>query len=229
MLTIYLRVLPILLLGMLQVRAETVGSWDFRNGSLDAETFLEDWTIGSVAARQEGAIQVAPPPGLVEPGQVAMVLNDVFDSSVDNLTDAEGTPLLLYKFDGISTGGFLFRAGTSGSQNQNGSLTILSRGRPLLIIKLINNTTGVLVSGTGEIQFSDTVSWFNRARTFEVYWHNNGRVDFYFKPDEGEPLEIKSLRFLSPGKPDEIQIQVGYGRGTEKAIRLETISLIKQN
>ncbi|WP_309398669.1 hypothetical protein [Cerasicoccus maritimus] len=227
--TIYLKVLPILMLGLMQVSAETVGTWDFRNGNLDTEAFLKDWAIGSVAAEQEGAIQVVPPPGLVEPGQVAMVLNDVCDSSAHKLNDADGTPLLVYKFDSIPAGGFLFRAGTSGSQNQNATITLLSRGRPLLIIKLINNTTGVLVSGTGEIEFSDPVSWFNRARSFEVYWHENGRVDFYFKPDSGDPLEIRSLRFLSPGKPNEIQIKVGYGRGTGKAVRLETISLIKQN
>lgn len=199
--------------------------WDFRDGGESADSWLEEWTPVSLAAQQEGAIRVEAPPGNVQGEHRALIMEDVYDSSAATLDDAAGTPRLRYEFKPITAGSLRFRAGTMGTQNQNADITLLSHGRPLIIVKIENNTAGRVVTRSGESTFSDTQSWFNRARDYTITWTADGEVTFRFNPETGEPVVFDNLKFLAPGEPDAVTMQVGFGRATRKGLRIESLSL----
>ncbi|MBC2595970.1 hypothetical protein H5P28_17020 [Ruficoccus amylovorans] len=207
------------------MKAETILEWDFTQGSQTAESWLTQWTPESDAARLPEAVRVAAPPGNVIGDHSALVIEDIDDSSNGSRNDAAGTPTFSCSFAPVDNGTLSFRAGTSGTQNQHAIFTLLSGKRTLLVIKLIGNTTGEIVSGTGKTEFSDGKSWYNRARDFAITWTDKGEVSVSFTPEQGAPLKLDHLKFISPGRPDCIQIQVGYGKATGKAVRLESFSL----
>jgi hypothetical protein len=198
--------------------------WDFRAGGGALESWQGLWVLESKAAKAEGAFRLEPQPGN-KPGVAdAFILEDVYDSSVLGEPDVDGTPIISTTFESIEKGVLSFAAGTSGTQNQNAMVTLLANGRPVLIIKLINNTKGVVVSGSGESNFSDEAGWFNRTRQYVVTWDGSSAA-IAIRSDDGDVLPSKPIRFLAPGSPDQIRLQVGYGRGTTKSLRLEEFSL----
>lgn len=226
--TTLLKFVPFLLaVGSVCASEEVVKAWDFRSGNLSVEDWLADWKPQSKVGGQEGALRVEQPPGNVQGDHTALILEDVYDSSADQGNDADGTPKVSWEFEPVSAGSLNLRVGTAGTQNQNGEIALLARGRPLLVIKITNNTTGLVVSGSGETEFSDSASWFNRARNLEIRWTADGDVMVSFIPENGDALELGPLQFLAPGAPDELTMQVGFGRATNKALRIESLSLHK--
>ena len=199
--------------------------WDFRHGDASINEWLQAWELDSAAAKAAGALSIAPQPGLAAGKNDAFILEDVYDSSILSEDDSAGTPSISSTFDSVKAGTLAFRAGTSGTQNQNGMITLLAHGRPLLIVKLVNNSKAIIVSGAGEHEIQDDVNWFNRARDYSITWQGNGHATVSFTSNSGETKQFGPLRLLAPGAPDEIQLQVGYGRATGKALRIETFSL----
>lgn len=202
--------------------------WDFRDESVSADDWLETWKPMTDAARHSEAVTVNQPPGQVEANFRALVIEDVYDSSSEDQTDEAGTPVFSAAFEAVAAGTLSFRAGTSGTQNQNATLTLLANGRPLLLVRLIDNTNGVVVSREGSKPFEDAESWFNRARDFEITWTPAGDVALFFTNASGSRIDLGPLHFLAPGSPDEIQLQVGFGRATGKAFRIEAMNLKSQ-
>lgn len=201
--------------------------WDFRDADTGVSEWLSVWKTASKAAMMEGALTVMDPPGEVAGNHRALLLTDLMDSSVEKVNDEAGTPALSWDFDPVSDGILRFRAGTSGTQNQNASFILSAKGRPLLIIRLVNNHSGMIISRSGNQGFEDAQSWFNRARDFEVRWKATGEVTFTFTPESGEPAVFAPLTFLAPGSPDNLRLQVGFGRATQKALRIESLQLTK--
>lgn len=199
--------------------------WDFRSGKVSLEQWSAAWTLESKAAEAEGALRIDPQPGLSAGLNDAFILEDVYDSSRLNEDDATGTPVMSTKFEATVSGTLSFRAGTTGTQNQNATITMLAEGRPLLIIKLINNTELAVISGAGKTALTDPINWFNRARDYTINWSGDGTANVVFEMASGETIETGSLKLLAPGNPDQIKLQVGFGRATGKALRLETFSL----
>lgn len=210
---------------MFLIAGESVFDWDFRDAESDSRDWLKHWSPVTAAARDVNAVRVEDPPGNVSGNHRALVIMDQYDSSLTNESDQEGTPIFQCNIEPLKAGTLRFRAGTTGTQNQNASLTLRSNGRPLLILRLENNTTGMVVSQEGRQDFSDPQSWFNRARDFEVKWTEDGEVTFRFTTASGERTEFGPLRFLSPGHPDELLLQVGFGRATNRGLRIEKLSL----
>jgi len=210
------------------LQAEEVFILDFRNG----KTTLDDWEkvfdADSEAAKKEGAVRVEDPPGNVEGLHTALVLRDVLDSSRDKQSNEAGTPLFTSSFEPITSGKVTFRAGTNGTQNQNASLTLLAKGRPVLILRLVNNQEGLVVGGESHMSFEDEMPWFNRARDFSIAWDDSGEFTVGFVNHEGEKILLGPLRPLAPGAPDQIDFQVGFGRAVDKALRIEQLTLFSE-
>lgn len=205
--------------------AEERTSWDFRNPETTVADWLRSWSPESEAARHEDALRVEEPPGQVAGNHRALIIEDVYDSSQHSQTDEAGTPSFRWEFDPVESGELRFRAGTTGTQNQNATLTILGKDRPLLMVRLENNTSGMVVAREGSRTFQDGESWFNRARDFEVSWTADGAAAFSFTTAGGKRVEMGPLKFLAPGRPDEIVVKVGFGRATRKGLRIESLSV----
>lgn len=219
--------LLIILFKVLCLSAPTsAATWDFRSGDVPLESWLELWTLETPAALAEKAFRIDPQPGLPAGVNDAFILEDVYDSSRLSEDDRAGTPIISSKFDAMRSGKLLLRAGTTGTQNQNATITLLAKGRPLLILKIINNHEAMVISGTGEEKFYDAESWFNRARDYVISWGEETGTNVVFETDQGTKTEARSLKHLAPGYPDEIRMQVGFGRATGKALRIEVFTLL---
>ncbi len=213
-------------------RAATVAAWDFRNGEDAAPDWRRLWRPETNAAMAEGALRIAGPSGKPAGREQALVLEDVLDSSSEGGSDADGTPRIAYRFDPLACGTLGIRAGTGGTQNQQAVITLLAKKRPLLLIKLTSNTAGAVVSATGEAAFTDR-SWFNKARDFEIAWSpqpdGTHAVTVTFHALDAEPTVFGPLRFLAPGVPDQLQLQVGFGSAVGKSLRVERFFLSSCN
>lgn len=205
-----------------------VHGWDFRRGEAGVEDWVEGWKRDTRAAEAEKAMWLDISPQKASARLGALYLEDVYDSGAEGGTDRDGTPQISLSFAPIRQGSLSFRAGTAGTQNQQGIITLLARGRPLMLVRLTSNTEGVVASASGEVSFRD-VSWFNRARDYAITWVRQGdgtyAVTMTFQPLEGELVVFEPLRFLAPGAPDEVRMQVGFGRAVEKSLRIETFFL----
>lgn len=203
----------------------SASEWDFRSGEVSLDTWAELWTPMTEAAKADRAFRIDPQPGLDAGINDAFILADVYDSSLLNESDLTGTPVISSKFDAMESGKLTLRAGTAGIQNQNAMITLLAKGRPLLILRIVNNHESVVISGAGEFGFKDDQSWFNRAREYTITWDGSNGASVSFEAHSGARTETGPLRLLAPGSPDEIKMQVGFGRATNRELRIETFSL----
>ncbi|MFH1497531.1 MAG: hypothetical protein ABII82_06860 [Verrucomicrobiota bacterium] len=205
--------------------AAVVETLDFRAGERAMGDWRSAWVLESAAAGVDGAMRIESAPGNEDH---ALILDDVHDSRAAGGGDADGTPVISHAFTSLARGSLAFSAGTGGSQNQHASITVLSKGRELLLVKLVNNTSGLVVSATGEAAFSDD-SWFNKVRDYEITWEpqpDGGRaVTVVFYPKDREPVVFGPLQFLAPGDPDQIRLQVGFGSAVGKSLRIGRITL----
>lgn len=218
------------MLGLASSAAEaaTVVFWDFRSGEMAEPDWRSRWILETDAAMADGALRVAGPSGHSVGRDQAMVLADVFDSSQEGGDDRDGTPIISHRFAPLACGMLGLRAGTSGTQDQQAEIALMSKGEDLLLIKLRNNTTGTVVSAGKESAFTDR-GWFNKARDFEIAWapqpDGAHAVMVTFYPQGAEPVVLGPLRFLASGAPDQVRLQVGYGSATGKALRVERFFL----